>query len=152
MQNVQEAGWVSGSVWTGAENLAPTGSRSPNRPAIPTTLPELIIMIIIIIIIIIIFIISFMQGIYNYIPETNYVPSKYSVAAILLLLFMVLISLLSVLNLLYFYIIIIIIIPVITFMPDVYNYMPEKNHASRVYSVAAVLYVQFVLHVMLFRT
>ena len=66
--------------------------------------------------------ISFMQGIYIYIPETNYVPRESSVAAILLLLFMVLISLLSVLNLLYFYtrtfrsiiiIIIIIIVPII---------------------------------------
>ena len=46
-----------------------------------------------------------MQGIYSYIPETNYVPWEYSVAAILLLLFMVLISLVSVLNLLYFSII-----------------------------------------------
>ena len=55
-------------------------------------------------IIIIIIIISLMQGIYTYIPETNYVPREYSVAAILLLLFMVLISLVSVLNLLYFYI------------------------------------------------
>jgi len=45
-----------------------------------------------------------MQGIYAYIPETNYVPREYSVAAILLLLFMVLISLVSVLSLLYFYI------------------------------------------------
>ena len=45
-----------------------------------------------------------MQGIYTYIPATNYVPREYSVAAILLLLFMVLISLVSVLNLLYFYI------------------------------------------------
>jgi len=25
---VQEAGWASGPVWTGAENLAPTGIRS----------------------------------------------------------------------------------------------------------------------------
>ena len=41
---------------------------------------------------------------YTYIPETNYVPREYSVAAILLLLFMVLVSLVSVLNLLYFYI------------------------------------------------
>ena len=56
--------------------------------------------IIIIIITIIIIVISFMQGIYTYIPETNYVPREYSVAAILLLLFMVLISLLAVLNLL----------------------------------------------------
>ena len=44
-----------------------------------------------------------MQGIYTHIPETNYVPREYSVAAILLLLFMVLISLVSVLNVLYFY-------------------------------------------------
>jgi len=52
----------------------------------------------------IIIIISFTQGIYTYIPETNYVPREYSVAGILLLLFMVFISLVSVLNLLYFYI------------------------------------------------
>jgi len=45
-----------------------------------------------------------MLGIYTYIPETNYVPREYSVAAILLLLFMVLISLVPVLNLWYFYI------------------------------------------------
>jgi len=45
-----------------------------------------------------------MQGIYTYIPETNYVPKEHSVAAILLLLFMALISLVSILNLLYFYI------------------------------------------------
>jgi len=44
-----------------------------------------------------------MQDIYTYIPETNYVPREYSVAAILLILFMVLISSVSVLNLLYFY-------------------------------------------------
>jgi len=31
-----------------------------------------------------------MQGIYTYIPETNYVPREYSGTAILLLLFMVL--------------------------------------------------------------
>jgi len=30
---VQEAGWAPGQVWTGAENLAPTGIRSPDRPA-----------------------------------------------------------------------------------------------------------------------
>ena len=59
---------------------------------------------IIIIIIIIIIVISFMQGIYTYIPKTNYVPREYSVAAILMLLFMVLISLVPVLNLSYFHI------------------------------------------------
>ena len=45
-----------------------------------------------------------MQGIYTYIPETNYVPREHGVAAILLLLSMVCISLVLVLNLLYFYI------------------------------------------------
>jgi len=29
---VQEAGWASEPVWTGAENFAPTGIRSPHRP------------------------------------------------------------------------------------------------------------------------
>ena len=28
-----EAGWAPGPVWTGAENLSPTGIRPPNRPA-----------------------------------------------------------------------------------------------------------------------
>jgi hypothetical protein len=30
---VQEAGWTPGPVLTGAENLAPTGIRSPDRQA-----------------------------------------------------------------------------------------------------------------------
>ena len=30
---VQEVGWASGPVWTGAENLTPTGIRFPDRPA-----------------------------------------------------------------------------------------------------------------------
>ena len=29
---VQEDGWAPGTVWTGEENLAPTGIRSPDRP------------------------------------------------------------------------------------------------------------------------
>jgi len=36
-------------------------------------------------------------------------------------------------------------------MPGIYNYIPETNHVSRVYNVAALLCLQFVLHVMLFR-
>jgi len=36
-------------------------------------------------------------------------------------------------------------------MQGIYNYIPHTNHVSRVYSVAAVLYLQFVLHVMIFR-
>ena len=47
-------------------------------------------------------------------------------------------------------IIIIITILVITSMQGIYNYMPEKNHVSTVYSVADVQYLQSVLHVMLF--
>jgi hypothetical protein len=30
---VQEDGWTPGLVWMGAENLDPTGIRSPDRPA-----------------------------------------------------------------------------------------------------------------------
>jgi len=30
---VYEAGWAPGPVWTGEENLAPTGIRSPDRLA-----------------------------------------------------------------------------------------------------------------------
>jgi len=30
---IQEAGWAPGLVWTGVENLTPTGFRSPDRPA-----------------------------------------------------------------------------------------------------------------------
>ena len=30
---VQEDGWAPGPVWTGAENLGPTGIRYPDRPA-----------------------------------------------------------------------------------------------------------------------
>jgi len=41
---LQGAGWAPGPVWTGAENLASTGIRSPDHPArssvaIPTELP-----------------------------------------------------------------------------------------------------------------
>ena len=38
---VQEAGWASGPVWTGAENLAATGIRSPDRPALRQSLYRL---------------------------------------------------------------------------------------------------------------
>ena len=40
---------------------------------------------------------------------------------------------------------------IIPFMCSIYNYIPETRHVSTVYSVAAVLYLQSVLHVMLFR-
>ena len=40
---------------------------------------------------------------------------------------------------------------VIIFIRDIYSYIPETNHVSRLHSVAAVIYLQIVLHVMLFR-
>jgi hypothetical protein len=46
-------------------------------------------------------------------------------------------------------IIIIIIILVIAFMQGIYNYIPETNHVAGLCSVAAVLYLQLVLHVVL---
>ena len=48
-------------------------------------------------------------------------------------------------------IIIIIIILVITFMQGIYNYIPATNHVSKVYNVADVMCLHFVLLVMLFR-
>ena len=38
---VQQAGWVPGPVWTGAENLVPTGIRSPDRPGRSQSLYQL---------------------------------------------------------------------------------------------------------------
>ena len=41
----QEAGWVSGPVWTGKENFAPSGLRTSDRPASsqsPYRLPKII--------------------------------------------------------------------------------------------------------------
>ena len=34
-------------------------------------------------------------------------------------------------------------------MQGIYNYIPETYHVSRVYSFAAILYLQFMLHVMI---
>jgi len=49
-------------------------------------------------------------------------------------------------------IVIVIIITFVTMIVQgVYKCIPETDLASRVYTVAAVLYLQFVLHVMLFR-
>jgi len=47
---------------------------------------------------------------------------------------------------------IIVIILVIAFVYAIYSHIPETNRVSRAYSVAAVLCLQFVLHVMLFHT
>ena len=115
-------------------------------------------------IIIIIIIISFMQGSYSYIPETNRVPRDYSVSAILKLLFMMPISLVPALGLLYFYVSTFRSMCALLSLSShhhhpyyhiyagfIYNYIPETNHDLTVYFVTTVLYLQFVLHVMLFR-
>ena len=38
-------------------------------------------------------------------------------------------------------VVVVVVVLVITFMQSVYNYVPETKHVSRVYSVAAVLYL-----------
>jgi len=39
---------------------------------------------------------------------------------------------------------------VFTFMQFIYNYIPETNLVTRIYIFAAILYLQFMVHVMLF--
>ena len=75
----------------------------------------------------------------------------YSFAAILHLLFTLHVMLFPMLIILYFYIIIIIIIFAIAFMQGIYNNIRQTRRVARVHSVTAFLYLQFVLHVMLFR-
>ena len=41
---------------------------------------------------------------------------------------------------------------VVTFLKFIYNYIPETYRVSKVHCVAAVLYLQSVLQVILFRT
>ena len=88
-------------------------------------------------------------GIYCVIPQANHIFRACNVAAILYLQLMVHAMLFLLINITII-IIIIIIILVITFMQGIYTYVPETNHVSRVLCVATVLYLQFVLHVMLF--
>jgi hypothetical protein len=47
-------------------------------------------------------------------------------------------------------ILLLLLLLLITFMQGIYNYIPEINQVFSVYSVAAVLYLQSMLHVMLF--
>ena len=86
-----------------------------------------------------------MHGIYTYIPETNCVPTEYSVAAILLLLFMVLIIIIIIIIIIITTITIIIIIIIISFMQGIYTYIPETNCVPREYSVAAILLLLFMV-------
>jgi hypothetical protein len=92
-----------------------------------------------------------MQGIYNYIPETNHMSRVYSVSASPRLLFIVRITLSSVLNsfVLLLIIITIIIITIISFMQGIHTYIPETNHVSRVYSVAAIPRILLMVYITL---
>ena len=47
-------------------------------------------------------------------------------------------------------VVVVVVVLVFAIMQGIYNYIPETNHVSRVCSVAGVLCLQFVLHVMLF--
>ena len=47
-------------------------------------------------------------------------------------------------------IVIVIIIFIVTFIQDIYDDIPDTYHVSREYSVPSVLYLQYMLHVMLF--
>ena len=47
-------------------------------------------------------------------------------------------------------IIFIIILFVFAFMQCIYNYVPETNLVSRIHCFAAILYFQFMVHIMLF--
>jgi hypothetical protein len=42
------------------------------------------------------------------------------------------------------------LLSLVTFMQCIYSYVPDTNHVYRVYSVAAILLLQFMVHVMLF--
>jgi len=41
---LQEAGWAPGPLWTGAENLAPNGIRSTDRPGRSESLYRLLLL------------------------------------------------------------------------------------------------------------
>ena len=45
-------------------------------------------------------------------------------------------------------VVVFVVIFVMTLIQGIYNYTPETKNVSRLYSVAAVLYLQFVLHLM----
>ena len=70
---------------------------------------------------------------WQYLPKRNFKAQNYEIITIIIIVTSI-----------------IVIILVITFMQGIYNYIPVTNHVWRVYSVAAVLYLQFVIHVMLF--
>ena len=49
-------------------------------------------------------------------------------------------------------VVVVVVVVIVAFKQSIYSYIFETNHVSRVYSVTAVLYLQFVICVMLFCT
>jgi hypothetical protein len=45
--------------------------------------------------------------------------------------------------------VVVVIVVVVSFMQGIRTYIPETNHVSRVYSVAAILRVLFMVHIAL---
>jgi hypothetical protein len=70
----------------------------------------------------------------------------HNVAALLWLKFMINVMLFPMIEAYYYYI----LLYIITFMKGIENYTPEANHMSRMHNVAALLWLQFMINVMLF--
>jgi hypothetical protein len=41
---------------------------------------------------------------------------------------------------------------VITFVQGIYNYIPQTDHVSTVYNLAAILWLQYIVHIMILPT
>jgi len=64
---------------------------------------------------------------------------------------MVVVVIVFVITIIIIVIIIVIVIVIVMFsMQGIYNHIPETHHVPRVYNIADILYLQFVIHVMLF--
>jgi hypothetical protein len=64
---------------------------------------------------------------------------------------MVVVVVVFVITIIIIIIIFVIVIVIVMFsMQGIYNHIPETHHVSRVYNIAGILYLQYVIHVMLF--
>jgi predicted metallopeptidase len=113
-------------------------------------IPETLLLLLLLLLLPLLLLIIFVEGIYNYISKTKYVSRLYNVAGILSLQFKVYVTVFSMLNLLYFYLLLLLLLFVMAFRESVYNYVHETNYVSRIYSVAAILWLQFMVYVMVF--
>jgi flagellar basal body-associated protein FliL len=72
------------------------------------------------------------------------VPKSKPVTTIILKVYIIIIIIIIV--------VVVVVVVVATFMQGIYNYIPETNHASRVYNFAGILDLQFMLYTVLFST